>query len=82
LQLFDHGMQVEPDDLGEIEQFDDVQPPLALLDVRDERLMSSQRLRDLCLRHAGLVPLRDQQLREFFVARGVDGLGHRPPDKG
>jgi hypothetical protein len=50
LQLFDHGMKIEPDGLGEIEQLDDVQPPLALLDVRDERLMSPQSLRDLCLR--------------------------------
>ena len=41
-ELLDHLMHVQADDRGQIEQLDQVDPPLAALYVRHERLMSPE----------------------------------------
>ena len=71
-QFVDDGVRIEPDDARELQKLDHVNSTLFSLDVRDERLMSTQRFGDLGLVHLRLNPLRRQELRQALMSGSPD----------
>lgn len=61
---------------GDVDEFNDVQPPLAALVLRDETLWLSQSRRDLDLSQSPAFSFINESLPECYVAGVVQRIGH------
>lgn len=60
-------MNVQADDISNHKQLDEIDAPLSAFDVRDERLMSTERLGNVSLREASGSPLVSQRFRDQLL---------------
>lgn len=68
-QVLDNRMNVEIDDCGGVEQFDDVNPATAALNLRDDRLVAAEFRREFGLAEPDAIALLDNQVDEADVSR-------------
>ncbi len=72
----DERLDIEVDYARYVQKLDDVDAPLAALDVGNERLVPSQGIGHLCLRQAFSAPLLSKCGRDLPVPFGMNGLCH------
>ena len=66
---------------GELQEFDQIQAPLAAFVFGDEGLGPAQQHRQLGLAEARLVAGRDQELAKGVIGPGMNRFSHKPrPD--
>lgn len=70
-------INIQVEDVCQVEQLYEVNATLAAFYVRDERLMPTERIGDLSLRHALGPPLGCQRRRNHLMALGMYGLRHQ-----
>ena len=71
-------MDVEPDHLRDVEQFDDVYPSSAALHRGDDGLIAVETFGEVGLAEACTFALLDKQVDQADVSRGAQGLGPSP----
>ena len=72
LQLGDETADVDPERRGDLEDLDEVEPPLAALVLRDEGLRPSENERELSLADAPSSTGLDEPLAESSIRRTED----------
>ena len=68
-QVLDDSVNVEFDDLVDFEQFDNVNPATAALDLRDDGLVAAEFRREFGLAQPDAIALLDDQVDEADVSR-------------
>lgn len=67
LNLLNDRPRIELQDLGEFDQFNDINPALAAFQACDEGLVLTEPSRKVCLRHSGPFPGCNKQFHEYLV---------------
>lgn len=74
----DQLVDVEADRVGDVDQFDGVDPAAAGFHRSYHRLISAERRRQGGLTHARILPVRDEQFDQSLLPWRTKGLGHSP----
>lgn len=66
-------MAIKPDDIGQLEKFDNINPALAALDPGDPGLILPHSLGDVLLAQFGVLPFADQEPDQRAMMLSSDG---------